>query len=72
MPPRGMMLVVRALLNSRLEKSTLSPLVLSCPPKNLNPPHSKMHGTSLEQTCQLERRTDNLGLVDGSKVSAVE
>jgi hypothetical protein len=62
----GMMLVVRALLNSRLEKSTLSPLVLSCPPKNLIPTHTNLHETSLEEISSPNSSPQNLDPVDRS------
>jgi hypothetical protein len=67
-----MMLVVRALLNSRLEKSALSPLVLSCPPKNLIPTHTNLHGTSLEEIRSTNSGPQSLGTIDRSKVAAIE
>jgi hypothetical protein len=72
MSPWGMMLVVRALLNSRLEKSALFPLVLSCPPENPDPAHSKLHEASFEKTSEWKGGANNLVLFDGSKVAAVK
>jgi hypothetical protein len=67
-----MMLVVRALLNSRLEKSTLSPLVLSCPPKNLSPTRTNLYRTSLEEINDTNSSPQNLGLIDWSEVATIE